>query len=69
MIIPQAVRYWDCDDGWRVGVLCRGCGEDAAERGPRPGDYASATEQREHAEYLDLDAELSAGDLDHMVGE
>jgi len=21
-LVPQAVRWWDPDDGWRMGVLC-----------------------------------------------
>lgn len=40
LLIPQAVRWWDPDDGWKSGVLCTYCGEDARERGPQPGDYA-----------------------------
>ena len=40
-LIPQAVRFWDPDDGWRSGVLCLLCGEAVALRGPRPGDYAA----------------------------
>lgn len=39
-LVPRAVRWWDCDDGWRMGVLCVYCMEDARVRGPRPGDYA-----------------------------
>lgn len=39
-LIPVAVRWWDPDDGWKRGVLCEGCGEDASERGPHPEDYA-----------------------------
>jgi hypothetical protein len=39
-LIPVRVLYWDPDDGWRSGVLCQGCAEEAAERGPQPDDYA-----------------------------
>lgn len=39
-LVPVPVRWWDPDDGWRFGVLCQGCAEDASARGPRPGDYA-----------------------------
>ena len=39
-LIPQAVLFWDCDDGWRMDVLCESCGEQAAGRGPDPEDYA-----------------------------
>lgn len=46
-LVPQRVRWWDTDDGWKSGVLCVGCGEDAADRGPRPDDYAVVTRERE----------------------
>src|SRR5262245_60524139 len=39
-VVPVAVRYWDPDDGWRMGVLCVGCGEDCTDRGPKVDDYA-----------------------------
>lgn len=39
-LIPQCVRWWCPDDGWKVGVLCGPCCKDARARGPRPGDYA-----------------------------
>jgi hypothetical protein len=39
-LVPMMVRYWDPDDGWRSGVLCTYCGEEASARGPRPTDYA-----------------------------
>jgi len=34
------VRYWDPDDGWRIGNLCRHCHKEARTRGPEPGDFA-----------------------------
>jgi hypothetical protein len=39
-IIPMHVRWWDCDDGWRSGVLCLYCAEDCQMRGPQEDDYA-----------------------------
>lgn len=39
-LIPTQVRFWDPDDGWKVGVLCSYCGEEATGRGPSAGDYA-----------------------------
>jgi hypothetical protein len=58
-VVPVAVRYWDPDDGWRMGVLCTGCGEDCSERGPRPGDYACRTRDiAEQAQRVDLLSEL-----------
>src|SRR3990167_10665034 len=61
-LIPQAVRYWDPDDGWRMGVLCSYCGEEAAARGPKPDDYPVATRD-EGAERVEVLASL--GDLDN----
>lgn len=34
------VRWWDPDDGWKIGSLCRGCFEDYAHVRPNPEDYA-----------------------------
>ena len=39
-LIPRAVRYWDPDDGWRSGVLCRYCIKHCGDRGPLESDYA-----------------------------
>ena len=61
-VIPNAVRYWDCDDGWKMGVLCSGCTVECKKRGPNPGDFAYVRGQEEVADHLDILAEL--GDLD-----
>ena len=37
------LRWWDPDDGWKIGTLCRWCAEEALDRQPRPEDYAVAT--------------------------
>lgn len=69
-LIPVAVRYWDCDDGWRFGVLCGGCGDDASARGPRPDDYAVATREPDQLatdERIDLAADLLGDDLDGVA--
>ena len=34
------LMWWDCDDGWKIGSLCRWCAEDALNDEPKPGDYA-----------------------------
>ena len=45
------LRWWDCDDGWKIGALCHGCAcgmetktfgkQDAIlDAQPKPGDYA-----------------------------
>lgn len=34
------IRWWDCDDGWRVGTLCRWCHDEVHGVQPKPGDYA-----------------------------
>jgi len=69
-LVPVRVRYWDCDDGWRSGVLCVGCGQDCAERGPRKDDYAVATRNVvEQAALLGVVDEVLAGDDDGAQAE
>lgn len=34
------LRWWDPDDGWKIGTLCECCAEDALEDTPDPEDYA-----------------------------
>ena len=34
------LRWWDCDDGWKIGTLCPYCAEEALPVRPKPGDYA-----------------------------
>jgi hypothetical protein len=36
------VRWWDPDDGWKIGTLCRHCHADVMDARPKPGDYACA---------------------------
>lgn len=59
-LVPQQVRYWDPDDGWRVGVLCAYCGDEATSRGPRPGDYANHDDDN----HSRIDVLASFGDED-----
>lgn len=33
-------RFWDADDGWVIGALCRWCYEDYGNAQPHPDDYA-----------------------------
>ena len=66
-LIPQQVRFWDADDGWKVGVLCSGCGEDAAARGPRKGDYAYIN-RGEQAMKQDILAEFGDEDVTYTEG-
>jgi hypothetical protein len=37
------LRYWDADDGWMIGTLCRWCWEDVKDDRPKPGDFAYDT--------------------------
>lgn len=60
-LIPTMVRWWDPDDGWKTGVLCMYCGEEASEQAPNPRDYAFSS-QAAGAERIDLLVEM--GDLD-----
>lgn len=34
------VRFWEPDDGWIIGTLCRHCIQDEGDLKPRPGDFA-----------------------------
>ena len=36
----EPVRWWDADDGWKIGALCRQCWIDAKRLRPQPDDYA-----------------------------
>ena len=64
-LVPQSVRWWDCDDGWRYGVLCVGCGEDAHDHGPKPDDYAVVTANPDELSADDrIDILHSMGDED-----
>lgn len=33
-------HWWDADDGWKIGTLCRGCWEDVKDDEPQPDDFA-----------------------------
>lgn len=37
------LRWWDPDDGWKIGTLCRWCAEEVLDRKPKPTDFAAAT--------------------------
>ena len=37
------LRWWDPDDGWKIGTLCPYCAEEVLGRQPKPEDYAVAT--------------------------
>lgn len=64
-VVPVAVRFYDPDDGWKLGVLCRACGEDARERGPRAEDYAVAVGKvRDSAARIDVTVDLLGDDYD-----
>jgi hypothetical protein len=34
------IRWWDCDDGWKIGTLCHWCHDEVANAVPKPGDFA-----------------------------
>ncbi len=34
------LRFWDPDDGWKIGTLCRGCADEVLDVKPSPEDYA-----------------------------
>jgi hypothetical protein len=34
------IRWWDCDDGWKIGTLCHWCHDDVFMEKPKDGDFA-----------------------------
>lgn len=69
-LLPQAVRWWDPDDGWKMGVLCEGCGEEVRERGPQPDDYAVVVKSRDELpQERKIDILVAMGDLDMACSE
>lgn len=34
------VKWWDPDDGWKIGTLCTFCMEEVTNDKPKEGDYA-----------------------------
>lgn len=34
------IRWWDPDDGWKIGTLCRDCADTVINERPSPEDYA-----------------------------
>jgi hypothetical protein len=60
-IVPTAVRYWEPDEGWLMGVLCEFCTKDASERPPIDSDYAVLVANKEDlpsCEKIDLLTDL-----------
>ncbi len=39
----QPLRWWDPDDGWKIGTLCRHCADDHLDVRPSKDDYAYHT--------------------------
>ena len=34
------LKWWDCDDGWKIGTLCHWCHDEVFGQKPKPDDYA-----------------------------
>ena len=34
------IRWWDCDDGWKIGTLCHWCHDEVFNDKPKQSDYA-----------------------------
>ena len=34
------IQFWEPDDGWVIGTLCRPCHEEFGGAQPKPGDFA-----------------------------
>ena len=57
------LRFWDPDDGWKIGTLCRGCADESLDVQPSPEDYA----YREH--YGDACTDEAETDEDLLLVE
>lgn len=67
-VVPRLVKWWDCDDGWRVGVLCSGCFGDAKARPPRPTDYAYR-KAKHLSDTADILASVHGDDSDAIISD
>ena len=67
-VIPNSVRYWCPDDGWKIGVLCPCCTDDCKNRGPLKHDYAVFAMDTERQKQI-ADALAADGDLDFAQSE
>lgn len=34
------IRWWDPDDGWKIGTLCESCYNEVGKDVPKPDDFA-----------------------------
>lgn len=53
------VHYWDPDDGWIVGALCRDCNEEFGNRQPQEHDFAYTQHPDRITVETDEDPELA----------
>ena len=58
------IRYWEPDDGWTIGTLCRSCYLDYGNAQPKPDDYAYSVRD-EYAASIDTDEDPFLA----MIGE
>ena len=49
------IRFWEPDDGWLIGTLCRHCAGEYATRQPKPDDFAYAEHFGDVATSIDTD--------------
>ena len=71
-VLPVCVKYWEPDDGWKIGTLCAGCADDAAIRGPQPDDYANRPtmdDELSKSEKLGILASILGDDQDGLMSE
>lgn len=46
------LRWWDGDDGWKIGSLCRWCWEEVCNDVPKSDDFAVATASPEKRQQI-----------------
>jgi hypothetical protein len=47
--------WWDPDEGWHIGSLCRGCADEFLDRKPCTRDYAYRTRNEIYEANVDTD--------------
>lgn len=65
------LRWWDSDDGWKIGSLCRWCADECLDVKPKADDYAMVTADDDKKAAIDagIPTSLDAIDTDEDATE
>lgn len=53
------LRFWEPDDGWVIGTLCRWCWMEVCNDQPKPEDYAYEDQDTIHIDNTDEDPTIA----------